>query len=179
VPSISFQGRLRQILANIAKFPRPLDQRPLATWCQGGRSGGPTLGAGGFQNRIPAHPQSPERHVCHASSQRTGNARAPPPPTRKCAIALRVGLRTRLPAIGASRRTPTCCATRAGISSPTMATTRERSKRIWGIAIFRIRRAIPRWRRSDSRNFFEIDQGECIWRWRETRAAVSRRLSQL
>jgi hypothetical protein len=81
--------------------------------------------------------------------------------------------------IWASRRTPTCCATRAGISSPTMATTRERSKRIWGIAIFRIRRAIPRWRRSDSRNFFEIDQGECIWRWRETRAAVSRRLSQL
>jgi hypothetical protein len=47
----------------------------------------------------------------------------------------------------------------AATSSPTMATTRARSRRISGIAIFKIRRAIPPWRRSGSKNFFGIDQG--------------------
>ena len=59
--------------------------------------------------------------------------------------------------IWASRRTPTCSAMPAATSSPTMATIRVRSRRISGIAISRIRHAIPRWRRSGSRNFFEID----------------------
>ena len=46
-------------------------------------------------------------------------------------------------------------ATPAATSSPTMVTTREPSRLIWGIAIFRIRRAIPPWRRGGSRSFFE------------------------
>ena len=49
-------------------------------------------------------------------------------------------------------------AMRAATSSPTMATTRARSRRISVIATSRIRRAIPRWHRSGSRNFFEIDR---------------------
>ena len=60
-------------------------------------------------------------------------------------------------ATAADDQTCTCSGTRATTSSPTMATTRVRSRRISGIAIFRIRRAIPRWRRSGSRSFFEIE----------------------
>ena len=41
----------------------------------------------------------------------------------------------------------------AATSSPTMATTRVRSRPISGIAIFRIRRGTPNWRRGGSRVF--------------------------
>ena len=41
--------------------------------------------------------------------------------------------------------------------SPTTATTRAQSRRTSATATFRIRRAIPRWRRSGSRSSFEID----------------------
>jgi hypothetical protein len=51
----------------------------------------------------------------------------------------------------------TCCAMLAATSSPTMATTRARSKPISGIATFRTRRATPPWRRIGLRNSFEID----------------------
>jgi hypothetical protein len=60
--------------------------------------------------------------------------------------------------IWASRRTPTCCGMPAATSSPTMVTTRARSRRISGIATFRIRRAIRPWRRSGLRNFSAIDE---------------------
>ena len=45
----------------------------------------------------------------------------------------------------------------AAISWRTMATTRARSKPISGIATSRIRRAIPRWRRSGLRSVFGIE----------------------
>jgi hypothetical protein len=59
----------------------------------------------------------------------------------------------------------TCCAMPVAISLPTTGTTRVRSRPTSGIATFRIRRAIPLWRPSGSRNFFGIesaeDQGSC------------------
>jgi hypothetical protein len=59
--------------------------------------------------------------------------------------------------IWASRRMPTCCGTPAATSSPPMGTTRGRSRPTLDIAIFRIRRATRRWRRSGSRSFFGTD----------------------
>ena len=64
-----------------------------------------------------------------------------------------------LSAPGFSRIIERAATARAVTSSPTMAMTRVRSKPISGIAIFRIRRAIRRWRLTDLRNSFWIDQG--------------------
>jgi hypothetical protein len=63
----------------------------------------------------------------------------------------------------------TCCAMLAATSSPTMATTRARSKPISGIATFRARRATPPWRRIGLRNFFAI---ESAWIADRERAAA-------
>jgi hypothetical protein len=59
----------------------------------------------------------------------------------------------------ASRHMPTCCAMPVAISSPMTVTTRGRSRPISGTGIFKTRRAIPRWRRNGSRNFFGIAKG--------------------
>jgi integrase len=60
------------------------------------------------------------------------------------------------PAKPRSLRSPctrTCCGMLADTSSPTMATTADRSRATWGIATCRARRATPRWRRIGLRGF--------------------------
>jgi hypothetical protein len=61
--------------------------------------------------------------------------------------------------VWASRHMPTCCAMPAATSSPTMATTRGRSRPTSATAISRTPPATPPWRSSGSGSPFVIDRG--------------------
>ena len=101
-------------------------------------NGGRTLGAGGYANDIGG-----ARQLSILSAGAI--TRATPPSAGKRAIAIRVCLERGAPLSSARLLPPVerAATARAATSSPTMVTTRARSKRISAIATVKIRRAIP------------------------------------